>query len=346
MKTLDQVKAGTPISSAPMTISQPGNYFLTKNLTVSSGDAVTINADNVTLDLNGFAITSTTPSAAGTGILIANSRNLTISNGSISGSVTNSGDTFSGAGFKDGIALYGVSYNVLVSRVSVSGVLNTGIQLGLGESTVVDTCQVHTAGGLGIVAGIVRNSVGSDCGGNGIVGQMVSDSHGISNANGIVAVYTASNCIGSGHSGTGISAATAANCYAASDNGIALSATTASNCKAYSSGSGDAINADRVSNCGGYSVSGRGILANNVSTSEGITNSGSEGLFAMDTAENSSGTSTSGASAIGLHASMAIGCRGYAYEGTGLAAFIANSSFGQSFSGTGQSVAHAYNMPP
>lgn len=34
MKTLDQIEARTPISSAPFTIIRPGSYYLTTNLTV------------------------------------------------------------------------------------------------------------------------------------------------------------------------------------------------------------------------------------------------------------------------------------------------------------------------
>jgi hypothetical protein len=36
MKTLQQVEPRTPISSAPFTISQPGSYYLTTNLTVTT----------------------------------------------------------------------------------------------------------------------------------------------------------------------------------------------------------------------------------------------------------------------------------------------------------------------
>src|SRR5262245_8811913 len=63
MKSLDQIEARTPISSAPFIITQPGSYYLTTNVTVSSGDAITINANNVSLDLNGFTISSTAPVA-------------------------------------------------------------------------------------------------------------------------------------------------------------------------------------------------------------------------------------------------------------------------------------------
>ena len=47
----------TPISSLPFTIDSCGSYFLTDCLTGTSGsDGITIDADDVTLDLNGFSL--------------------------------------------------------------------------------------------------------------------------------------------------------------------------------------------------------------------------------------------------------------------------------------------------
>jgi hypothetical protein len=47
---------GTPISG-PTTISQPGHYYLTNNITVTgSQNAITISSQDVTLDLGGFHI--------------------------------------------------------------------------------------------------------------------------------------------------------------------------------------------------------------------------------------------------------------------------------------------------
>src|SRR4030095_6606576 len=55
MKTLDQLEPRTPISTLPFTISSPGSYYVTSNLTGVAGQhGITINADNVTLDLGGF----------------------------------------------------------------------------------------------------------------------------------------------------------------------------------------------------------------------------------------------------------------------------------------------------
>ena len=55
MKSLDQVEPRIPISSAPISLTAPGSYYLTQNL---SG-TVTIASDNISLDLMGFAINST-----------------------------------------------------------------------------------------------------------------------------------------------------------------------------------------------------------------------------------------------------------------------------------------------
>src|SRR6266851_1180042 len=69
MKSLAQIEPRTPISSAPYSISSPGSYYLTSNLSVTNGDAITITANQVTLDLNGFTLSSTAPSLTGTGVL-------------------------------------------------------------------------------------------------------------------------------------------------------------------------------------------------------------------------------------------------------------------------------------
>jgi hypothetical protein len=55
--TLPQVEPRIPIDHLPFSISTPGSYFLTKDLTVGSFiDGITISASNVTLDLNGFTL--------------------------------------------------------------------------------------------------------------------------------------------------------------------------------------------------------------------------------------------------------------------------------------------------
>ena len=158
MKSLDQVYAKldprTAITNAATgyTVNVPGSYYLTTNLTVSSGNGITIAANGVTLDLNGFTLSSPAASATGYGILLNGTlSDITIVNGHIRGGVTNNGSgVYGGSGFGYGIYYSGgLPANVVVSKVSVAGVLNTGIYLGSENSTVVEACMVTTAGGSG-----------------------------------------------------------------------------------------------------------------------------------------------------------------------------------------------------
>src|ERR1017187_5689298 len=191
MKTLSQVEPRTPITNAAaVTISTSGSYYLTTNIAVTAGNAITIAADNVTLDLNGFTITSTEAAHTGTGILLNSGlRHIRIFNGNIRENITQSGGVFSGSGFANGIYYTGTDpSNVRVSGVSVSGCQVYGIYLFI-YSTVVESCTVKTAGSYGIVADSVSDSTAIECGGGGI------------------AAITAQNCYGAAvGSGTGLNA--------------------------------------------------------------------------------------------------------------------------------------------
>jgi hypothetical protein len=144
MLTLSQIEPRTPISSTPYAISQPGSYYLTTNL-VASSNAIVISANGVTLDLCGFSISSTAASATGTAILLNGTlTNIAIYNGQILSGVTNSGGTFNGGGFANGIFNAVNSYNIRIRDISVYGVLDDGIDLGLGQATV-ESCTVNEA---------------------------------------------------------------------------------------------------------------------------------------------------------------------------------------------------------
>jgi parallel beta-helix repeat protein len=83
MKTLEQIEPRTPISSLPFTITNPGSYFLTTNLTgVSGQNGVTVEANNVALDLRGFTLTGVPGSQSG--IFASNYNYLTVENGTVS----------------------------------------------------------------------------------------------------------------------------------------------------------------------------------------------------------------------------------------------------------------------
>jgi hypothetical protein len=81
--------AQTVISAIPYVITSSGNYVLEKGLTlsVSQGNGITINANDVIIDMNGFAITKNqignTPHCFG--IYALNRANITVKNGIIFG---------------------------------------------------------------------------------------------------------------------------------------------------------------------------------------------------------------------------------------------------------------------
>ncbi len=334
MKTLDQVEARIPISSAPFTITNAGSYYLTGNLRVlyapplfTSSNAIVIAASGVTLDLNGFTISSSAARATGCGILLWGSlEGITILNGHIRGGVTNDGGAYGGPGFAYGICHFVEEgepqplRSTRVAGVSVSGCLIDGISFWSGV-TVVESCTVRTVGGHGIWASMVRGSVALDCGITAILGDQIIDSRGESNGGGN-AVYAnlAQNCIGYGTDGAGIRAATAVNCYGSSTGGEGVYAIVALNCYG-SSTSGDGVSADTALNCRGSSTGGDGVSAITAQNCYGYSSGSGTGLRAAD---------------------VAFACRGYSSSGVGLNAFIANSC---RVAGGTASISYKYNMP-
>ena len=127
----------------PVTISLPGSYRLTGNLTTTStNDAgILLGADNVTIDLNGFAI-----SVGSSGIYGPQHKNIRVANGSIM------------AGYQ-GIVLEDLAH---VERVRVIGVATTsrsGIQAG--QDAIVSGCLVSdfTVVGISALSGVITGNV-------------------------------------------------------------------------------------------------------------------------------------------------------------------------------------------
>ena|SRR5690348_8908241 len=154
----------------PIIICQSGSYRLSGNLTVpdANTDAIHITADNVTIDLNGFAILG--PGAKGSGTAIVGS-NTSVSNGTIRGMGS------------QGIFVTGHSrvYKILVIGNGGDGIVSSGLGL-------VSECISSENGGVGINvgAGIVMNNVVSENAGDGISGTAVITGNAVfSNANGI-----------------------------------------------------------------------------------------------------------------------------------------------------------------
>ena len=333
MKSLDQIEPRMPVdathtpgdgSNNLFIISQPGSYYLTTNLTVSSGNAITIATNGVTLDLCGFSISSTAASATGTAILLNGAiTNIAVENGFVGSGVTNSGLFFGGGGFDNGLMGSGAPFNVRVKNLSVTGVLDSGIYPGM-NSTLVEACMVNVAGGIGIAAGTVSDSTVLSAGLVGIYCNLANNCYatGIGNGDGIEASNSVQNSYGYSDIDTGISAISVVNCYGSSLLGNGLDATSAVNCYGFSN-ENYGIDATTAESCSGFSLTG-------------------VGLYAM-TAENCYGSCSGNGT--GLDAYIASVCYGDSVTAgsTGLDAFLANACVGQSTSGTPLSVTHNVN---
>lgn len=358
MVTLQQIEPRIPISSA-IEITSSGSYYLTGNIGVVGRTAIYIQANNVTLDLNGFTVFSTAASAGGSAILLDACTNVSIFNGNITSSVTYNGATYSGGGFAYGIYSEGAVANLRVSHITVNGCLDDGINLGINDSSVADSCTVNTVGGVGVSADSVANCTALQCGVDGIYGIVVQNCYGSAtgNDNGVVADTSAINCYGTcAGTGVGLSTALAENCYGyCSSDGIGLDVLDdAINCSGYSS-SGEGISATTVQNCqGGSSGNNNGIYTQIAENCQGNSQSGN-GIYAINLAENCVGSSTTGTdygvisyanaincvgfsgNGVGVYASaIATGCTGTSYgSGAGVQAYIAQTCEGTSNTGTG-----------
>ena len=189
MLTLSQIEPRTPISSAPITITKSGSYYLTTNLTVSSGNGIQIEANNVTLDLNGFSVSSTAPLSVTYGIFAGATftvTNITIINGFVSGGVTNnSTGVYGGSGF--GFGIYGQCYQ-------------TGI-----DCVMANNCYGYSSSGEGIAAQIANSCYGLSYGGS----------------YGLYITYIAIGCYGYSASSVGIDSLIANSCISSGgDAGI------------------------------------------------------------------------------------------------------------------------------
>jgi parallel beta-helix repeat protein len=165
MKSLDQVEPRTPISSLPYTISQPGSYYVTGNLTgVAGSDGIRITASDVTLDLSGFTLTGVPSSFSGVavfglrrGITV---RNGTLSNWELSGlfALPAEGGTFEdlNAEWNAQYGLYAGAGSTL-SNCSAASNGNAGV---VADKATITGCASTGNGAQGFY---VSNSVLTDC---------------------------------------------------------------------------------------------------------------------------------------------------------------------------------------
>jgi hypothetical protein len=159
MKTLDQVEPRIPIDAthtpgdgtSAFVITQPGSYYLTGNINVTTPSGIDVEAAGVTIDLSGFEIART--GTGGSGIFCGvSAHHCAIKNGSIRGFL-NGVNAQSNAG--------------TVSQIAVSACSSAGFFM-TGENWQIVGCISHDNTGLGLSAGIgsvIRDVVAKSNGG-------------------------------------------------------------------------------------------------------------------------------------------------------------------------------------
>jgi hypothetical protein len=171
------------ITVAPITISTHGIYCLTHNLNVSlaSGIAITIAANDVVLDLNGWALVNGGQrSTTASGIRVAGVRRVSIRNGTVRGFFA--GVEILGVGPSSGPAVTGH----VVEDLRVIGSRFSGISVTIGNGDVVrnnivlNTGGTDTSGAFGILVNQRTRVLNNDV---GVVRATVS-AYGISAGNG------------------------------------------------------------------------------------------------------------------------------------------------------------------
>ena len=201
MKTLAQVEPRTPISTQGIIITQPGSYYLTTNLTGGATTGLEINADNVVLDLNGFAIIG---APGTTGIYVDDGHtNTCIRNGTVQNWINTGVSAGRAYNFQaDHLMVSGngrgifAGTNATISSCTVRS--NSIFGISCEQGSLILECTVGNTGQSGISSG--AGSTVKDCAvqGNSFDGINVGESSIISGctarANGFNGIFVSANC--------------------------------------------------------------------------------------------------------------------------------------------------------
>lgn len=155
------------ISRVPVVITNSGSYVLTCSpvwtTPIQEGNAIQVEADNVTIDLNGFTVDGAAGTAGGSAILqVSGRRGLRVLNGTVYGSY---GSALSWAGIRaagDSVEIHGVTAtrndmgivvgpNARVVNCTVSSNLQDGMVLG--PNSMAEGCVAMHNGDDGFRAG-------------------------------------------------------------------------------------------------------------------------------------------------------------------------------------------------
>lgn len=172
------------IATLPYTISSSGAYIVTRDLTLTTtnSNGITIEADNVTLDLNGHTLTGPGKTAGATG---------------------------------SGIYVNGTHYNITICNGTVRDWRDKGIGAGTATNSQFELLRCYNNGSNGLLVGNDNTVSGNTAHSNGTYGIQtgngctVNDNNSYGNGSG--GIYVGSGCSVSGNScrgntGSGINA--------------------------------------------------------------------------------------------------------------------------------------------
>jgi len=157
----DEVRTPISQSDMPFTINESGSYYFTGNIVHadSATHAVTISADNVTLDLMGFTLTGSGKNSGNrSGIYAANRSYVSIKNGKIK--------SFGLSGISIGSILNVGGGSISINRIMSSDNGGSGIALFV-TSSRIENCFVQSNGDSGINtsgSSTIKNNVSTDNG--------------------------------------------------------------------------------------------------------------------------------------------------------------------------------------
>ena len=162
------IKNSQLTKSGGIVISEPGIYILTEALTIDAPIGILVQTNDVTLDLNGFTITSLFDQILP--LVIEESDTVLIKNG-----------TFVGG---QGIFV-NASQGVTLDSIAVTYPTQNGIQMSGVLAALINNCVVRNGAQAGILTDtdsanvVIRNAIVSECQGNGLdlqaTGLIVTD---------------------------------------------------------------------------------------------------------------------------------------------------------------------------
>jgi len=172
----NRVQINAQSVTLPYTITDPGSYILTSNLTGTPGnDGILIDASDVTLDLNGFALVGYGAEPDGDGIRVNDPQiDITVRNGTIRG------------WFGNGIYAPGVE-NARFDSLTITDNGNDGIVVGSSSAvraltiTGIGQSGIHVVGNANRIEGnhVTASSIGIDIdGANNIIVKNTASSNG------------------------------------------------------------------------------------------------------------------------------------------------------------------------